>query len=274
MKKKRDVVVIADGTRVISARVPVAKVFRKHWLLLLMLLPAVVYVLLFCYVPMSGLVLAFEKYQFRGGIYHSPWVGLQNFQAILIDGKLPGVTRNTILYNFAFIFLGVIFEMGSAILINELRNKYFKKVAQSFMFLPYFISWVVAGAIMYNIFNYERGIWNSIALALGGSRVDVYNMPGVWPFILIFLKLWKQTGYGSVVYLAAITGMDQEMFEAADIGRNMNSIIGDVRSLPQLKAAFDEACPEMVFHLAAQPLSGRLSDIISAMSDSTQSPKS
>lgn len=207
----------SDGDIVISSRMPIAKVFRRHWLLLLMLLPAVMYVIIFSYVPMTGLVLAFEKYQYRGGIYHSPWVGLQNFQAILIDGKLPGVTRNTILYNIAFIFFGVIFEMGSAILINELRNKYFKKVAQSLMFLPYFISWVVAGAIMYNIFNYERGIWNSVSQALLGVKFDVYNSPQVWPLILVFLKLWKQTGYGSVVYLAAISGMDQEMFEAADI---------------------------------------------------------
>ena len=131
MNKKGIVVHFPDGDRVISSRAPVSKVFRKHWLLLLMLLPAVAYVLIFCYVPMSGLVLAFEKYQYRGGIYHSPWIGLQNFKAILIDGKLPGVTRNTILYNIAFIFLGVVFEMGSAILINELRNKYFKKVALS-----------------------------------------------------------------------------------------------------------------------------------------------
>ena len=217
MKKKGTVIHTPNGDRIVSSRIPVSKVFRKHWLLLLMLLPAVIYVLIFSYVPMSGLVLAFEKYQYRGGIYNSPWIGLQNFKAIMIDGKLPGVTRNTILYNIAFIFLGVIFEMGSAILINELRNRYFKKISQSLMFLPYFISWVVAGAIMYNIFNYERGIWNSIAVALGGNRFDVYNTPGAWPFILVFLKLWKQTGYGSVVYLAAIAGMDQEMFEAADI---------------------------------------------------------
>ena len=217
MKKKGTVIHTPNGDRIVSSRIPVSKVFRKHWLLLLMLLPAVIYVLIFSYVPMSGLVFAFEKYQYRGGIYNSPWIGLQNFKAIMIDGKLPGVTRNTILYNIAFIFLGVIFEMGSAILINELRNRYFKKISQSLMFLPYFISWVVAGAIMYNIFNYERGIWNSIAVALGGNRFDVYNTPGAWPFILVFLKLWKQTGYGSVVYLAAIAGMDQEMFEAADI---------------------------------------------------------
>ena len=85
------------------------------------------------------------------------------------------------------------------------------------MFLPYFISWVVAGAIMYNIFSYERGVFNHIVTALGGQPFDLYNTPAAWPPVLIFLKVWKQTGYGSVVYLAAITGMDQEMFEAASI---------------------------------------------------------
>lgn len=102
-------------------------------------------------------------------------------------------------------------------MINELTSKYFKKIAQSFMFLPYFISWVVAGAIMYNFFNYERGIVNHVIKAFGGTPFDLYNTPHAWPFVLIFLKIWKQTGYGSVVYLAAITGLDQEMFEAASI---------------------------------------------------------
>lgn len=200
-----------------NAKMPVSKVLRKHWMLLLMLLPAVVYVIIFSYIPMTGIVLAFKKYTFAGGIYGSPWSGLRNFKSLLIAGKLGMVTRNTLLYNIAFIFLGVVFEMGSAILLNEIISKKFKKVAQSFMFLPYFISWVVAGAIMYNIFNYEKGIANSILTFLGREPFDLYNTPGVWPFILIFLKLWKQTGYGSVVYLAAITGLDQEMFEAASI---------------------------------------------------------
>ena len=140
---------------------------------------------------MTGIVLAFKNYQYAGGIYGSPWTGLDNFKALLVAGKLGQVTRNTLLYNIAFLVLGVIFEMGSAILLNELFGKWFKKIAQSFMFLPYFISWVVAGAIMYNIFNYERGVFNHV--------------------------LNKQTGYGSVVYLAAITGLDQEMFEASAI---------------------------------------------------------
>lgn len=190
---------------------------RRHWMLLAMLAPAVLYVIVFSYVPMSGIILAFKRYQYNGGIYFSPWCGLDNFKALLIAGKLGQVTRNTLLYNIAFIVLGVVFEMGSAILLNELHNKYFKKISQSLMFLPYFISWVVAGAVMYNIFNYERGVVNSILVSLGAQPFDLYNTPAAWPFVLIFLKIWKQSGYGSVVYLAAITGLDQEMFEAASI---------------------------------------------------------
>ena len=182
-----------------------------------MLLPAVIYVLIFSYIPMTGILLAFKKYNYAGGIYGSPWNGLANFKALAISGKLGLVTRNTLLYNIAFIALGVVFEMGSAILLNELRNKYFKKMSQSLMFLPYFISWVVAGAIMYNIFNYERGVFNHVLNLFGAAPFDLYNSPKTWPYILVFLKLWKQTGYGSVVYLAAITGLDQEMFEAASI---------------------------------------------------------
>ncbi|MBQ9309107.1 MAG: sugar ABC transporter permease [Clostridia bacterium] len=194
-----------------------SQTLRKHWILLLMLLPAVVYVVIFNYIPMTGIVLAFKNYQYSGGIYGSPWVGIDNFRFLHIGGKLGMVTRNTLLYNLAFIFLGVVFEMGSAILLNEMIFKRFKKLSQTLMFLPYFLSWVVVGAIMYNIFNYERGIANHAIRALGGTPFDLYNSPLSWPPILIFLKLWKSTGYGSVVYLAAISGMDQEMFEAATI---------------------------------------------------------
>lgn len=196
---------------------PFLKTVKKHWLLLMMLLPATIFTILFSYIPMTGIVLAFENYQYKGGIYGSPWVGLQNFQFLLIVGKLGIVTRNTFLYNLAFIVLGVAFEMGSAILLNEIATKWFKKLSQTLMFLPYFISWVVVGAVMYNVFNYERGVVNHLLTLQGVTALDVYNTPDAWPIILIFLKLWKQTGYGSVIYLAAITGLDQGMFEAATI---------------------------------------------------------
>lgn len=198
-------------------KVPFFKTVKKHWMLLAMLAPAVLYVLVFSYVPMTGIVLAFKKYQYAGGIYFSPWNGLDNFKALLVAGKLGQVTRNTLLYNIAFIALGVVFEMGSAILLNEIGGKWFKKIAQSFMFLPYFISWVVVSAVMYNVFNYEKGVINHVLNLIGAQPFDLYNSPNAWPIVLIFLKIWKQSGYGSVVYLAAITGLDQEMFEAASI---------------------------------------------------------
>lgn len=200
-----------------KGKVPFWKTVKKHWMLLAMLTPAVIYVIIFSYIPMTGIVLAFKNYQYAGGIYGSPWNGLDNFKSLIVAGKLGQVTRNTLLYNIAFLFLGVIFEMGSAILLNEIFGKTFKKIAQSFMFLPYFISWVVAGAIMYNIFNYEKGVFNHVLNIFGAEPFDLYNTPMAWPIVLIFLKIWKQTGYGSVVYLAAITGLDQEMFEAASI---------------------------------------------------------
>lgn len=198
-------------------KVPFFKTLKRNWMLLAMLAPAVIYVLVFSYVPMTGIVLAFKKYQYAGGIYFSPWNGLENFKALLVAGKLGMVTRNTLLYNIAFIALGVVFEMGSAILLNEIGGKWFKKIAQSFMFLPYFISWVVVSAVMFNVFNYEKGVVNHILNVFGFEAFDLYNSPNAWPIVLIFLKVWKQTGYGSVVYLAAITGLDQEMFEAASI---------------------------------------------------------
>ena len=156
-----------DGiNKVKPVKTPFLKTVKRHWILLLMLLPAVLYVVIFSYIPMTGVVLAFKKYNYNGGIYFSPWNGLNNFKALMISGKLGMVTRNTILYNIIFISLGVVLEMGSAILLNELRCKIFKKTAQSFMFLPYFISWVVAGAIVYNIFSFERGVANNILTSL------------------------------------------------------------------------------------------------------------
>ncbi len=204
-----------DPSRAI--RPPFLKTVRKHWLLLVMLLPALTYAVVFSYIPMTGVILAFKNYQYSGGIYFSPWVGLENFKFLHIAGKLDVVTRNTLLYNAAFIVLGILLEMGIAILLNELRKRWFRKGAQTMMFLPYFLSWVVVGAVMYNIFNYERGVANHLLKALGMKPFDLYNSPGAWPAVITFLRLWKFTGYGSVVYLAAITSLDQEMFEAATI---------------------------------------------------------
>jgi len=195
----------------------IGKLLYENRILLLMLLPAVLYTIVFSYLPMGGIVLAFKNFRYADGIFGSPWVGLTNFKFLVISGKLWPVTRNTILYNLAFIIVGMFFQILFAIVLSEVRGKKFKKIAQSSMFFPHFISWVVVAAIVYNIFNYEKGVLNNILVSLGSARVNIYNNPDPWPALLIFLKTWKGLGYGSVVYLAVITGIDQEMYEAADI---------------------------------------------------------
>ena len=201
-------------------KVPFWKTVRKHWMLLAMLAPAVIYVVIFAYIPMTGVVLAFKNYQYAGGIYGSPWNGLDNFKALLVAGKLGQVTRNTLLYNIAFLFLGVVFEMGSAILLNEIQSKWFKKVSQTMMFLPYFISQVLVGVLVYNLLNYDFGFVNGIIRALGGSEdqlLNPYGNPNVWPVLMVLINLWQKTGYNSVVYFAAICGIDAEIIEAAKV---------------------------------------------------------
>ena len=211
--------------------------FHVVWdkkILLLMLSPAVIYTILFSYLPMAGLVLAFKNFRYADGIFGSPWVGLTNFKFLLLSGKLGPITRNTLLYNLAFIVIGMLFQIGFAILLSEVSGKYFKKFSQSAMFLPFFISWVVVAAIAYNVLNFEKGVLNNLLVTMGVERLNIYNNAQPWPYILIFLKTWKGLGYGTVVYLAVITGIDQEMYEAADIdGANVWHKISKI-TLPSL----------------------------------------
>lgn len=182
-----------------------------------MLTPAVLFFILFAYVPMAGIVLAFKQFNYDGGIFGSPWNGLDNFRFFFESGNAWIVTRNTALYNIAFIIVNNVLQIAAAILLFEAVGKWFRKLSQTVMFLPYFISWVVVGAIAYNLFNYDVGTLNSILAAIGLERIDIYNTPSYWPFILVLVSAWKALGYGSVMYLAAITGIDTEMYEAAEI---------------------------------------------------------
>lgn len=192
------------------------KKILKNKVLLLMLVPAVAYVVIFSYLPMGGIVLAFKNYKYADGILGSPWVGLDNFKFLFVSDKIWQLTRNTLLYNITFIIFGMIFEVGFAIILSELTNKVFKKIAQGFMFLPYFISWVVVATIMMNIFG-DHGVLNSIVTAAGGEKTSIYSNTALWPVVMVMVRLWKQTGYGTVIYLAAIAGISQDLYEAASI---------------------------------------------------------
>ena len=183
-----------------------------------MLLPALLYVIIFSYIPMFGITIAFKNYNYNDGIMGSPWCGLQNFEYLKISGKLWALTRNTLLYNLAFIVFGVIFEVGFAIMLSEITKKTFKKVSQAFMFLPYFISWVIAANIFLTFLSGD-GVVNDILQFFHFTDEDILFFqkgPYFW-WIIAIANTWKVMGYNAIIYLAAISGIDQEQYEAAEV---------------------------------------------------------
>lgn len=190
---------------------------KKEKTLLLMISPTVLFFFIFSYLPMAGSILAFKNFTYDLGIFGSKWNGFENFRFFFISGDGLRVTLNTMLYNLAFISVNTVLQVFVAILLAEITSKKFKKIAQTIMFLPYFISWVVVGAIAYNIFNFERGIINSLLLNFHLEPVDIYNTPSIWKYLLVSFSAWKVIGYGTVFYLAAIMSINTDLYEAADI---------------------------------------------------------
>ena len=192
---------------------------KKNRMLFIMLIPAFVLVLVFSYIPMSGLVLAFKKYNIRDGIFGSAWCGFDNFKFFFVSGKGFRVTMNTIVFNLINLVTSQFLAMLLAVVITEMNGRFFKKISQSILFLPYFISWIIVGAFVYNIFNYESGVLNHLLDMFGQPPVNMYRreMSPVWICIIVFFNSWKWAGYNSVIYTAAITGVDQERYEAAAI---------------------------------------------------------
>jgi putative aldouronate transport system permease protein len=189
----------------------------KNRTLYLMFLPVAAYFIVFSYFPMAGIILAFKSYNFRDGIFRSPWNGWDNFEYLIQSGKLLRVTINTIGYNLIFLTVYTVFSILVAVLLSEMAGKWFKKLSQSFMFLPYLISWVTVSAFVYNFLSYEHGYINSILRSIGAEPIDIYANASVWYVLLPLLYVWKWVGFGSILYLAAILGIDPEIYEAATI---------------------------------------------------------
>jgi len=184
-----------------------------------MFLPLGVFYLIFAYFPMAGIIVAFKNLNYRGGIFFSPWIEplFKNFEFFFKSGKAALVIRNTVMYNLLFLSGYTFFSVFVAILISEINLTMFKKISQSIMFLPYFISWVVVSAFVYNLFSYEYGAVNTLFSSLGLPRINIYVTPRYWYWLLPALYIWKWVGYGSVLYLAAIMGIDRESYESAQI---------------------------------------------------------
>lgn len=177
----------------------------------------VILVFIFNYLPMIGAVIAFKDYKYNDGIFGSKWVGLRNFEMFFKSKDFANVAWNTIYLNFIFIIIGTICAVTLAILLFNVVGRKNVKTYQTIFITPYFLSWVVVGYIAYSFLNPAYGILNQLLNALGLGNIDVYSKPGLWPIILTIANVWKNVGMDSVIYYAALMGIDTSLFEAADV---------------------------------------------------------
>ncbi len=212
-----------------AGRVKGKRAHKKRWFTLddldltILSLPTVAWFIAFCYIPMFGVVMAFKNYKVKPGksflyslFVNSDWVGTKNFEFLFKGHDAYIMFRNTILYNIVFITLGVIIPVTLAILISQMYSQKMAKICQTSMFLPHFLSWVVVSYFVYAFLCVDKGLVNKMIQALGGEgKTNYYQVAGPWPYILVFLQLWKTTGYSMVVYLASISGIDGALYEAA-----------------------------------------------------------
>lgn len=197
---------------------------KKTLMLLTMVAPGAIWLLLLRYLPMGGIILAFKNYKiypkdptFLNNLIHSKWVGLDNFKFLFTTGDSWVMIRNTLAYNIVFIILGVIIPVAFAVMMSELSKKFVAKTYQTLMFFPYFLSWVVVSYFLNAFIDAQYGLIPMAQRAAGETAVSWYTTPGPWPYIIVFANLWKNVGYSTVLYLAAITGIDQTQYEAAAI---------------------------------------------------------
>ncbi len=199
---------------------------------LTMVLPGTIWLILFAYLPMPGIIMAFKNYRlqrppadhwiqnrFIYSLIESPWVGLENFRYLILPTNLNNTikfVRNTVLYNLMFMVVGLILSVLLAVIIYELTNRFLAKLYHSIFFLPFFISWVVVAYVVYALANHA-GIINTALASWNLPPLEIYKQKLYWPFIFLFANIWKYTGNGSILYLAIITSIDRQLYEAAAI---------------------------------------------------------
>lgn len=190
------------------------KKMRRYWPVYLMMLPGLVYLFINNYMPLPGLIVAFKNYNAKKGIYGSEWAGLKNFE-YLFKNDAWTITRNTVLYNVAFIIVNTVLAIFVAIILSELVGKR-KKIYQSVILLPNLISSVIIGYLVFAFFSVENGFVNNTILPLFGIEpISWYGEPKYWPFILVFVNAWRMIGYNCIIYLSTIMGIDKSIYESA-----------------------------------------------------------
>ncbi|MGL6198428.1 MAG: ABC transporter permease [Lachnospiraceae bacterium] len=200
-----------------KSKKPIVKQIIRYKWLYVMMLPGIVYLAINNYLPMSGLIMAFKKVNFKIGIWESPWVGLKNFKYLFATKDAWIITRNTVLYNFAFIVLGLIFSVAMAIALSEVKKRKVRSIFQGSILIPYIISYVVVSYLVFAFLGTNGLLNKTILPALGMDPINWYLDTAYWPFIIIFVNIWKGVGYSSVIYLATILGFDASVYEAAEL---------------------------------------------------------
>lgn len=188
----------------------------ENWTLFLLALPGVALIFLLRYLPMFGIVVAFEDFRPQSG-FLSPWVGLRNFRLLWEAPVVVRIVKNTIILNLMFLIAGLFSQVLMALLLNEVRIALFRRLSQSLMFLPFFMGWTIVAMVMYGLLDYNVGTVNMLLRRMGMERVIFTRDPKPWPWILTALRVWKGTGSGCIIYLAVLTGINPELFEAAAI---------------------------------------------------------
>ena len=194
------------------------KRFRREDLpLYIMALPTVVWLVIFCYLPIFGLVMAFQDLNITKGIWGSPFVGLKNFQFLFVSTDAWVITRNTVCYNLVFIAVNLILAVLMSLLLSELRSRMMAKTLQTIYMLPHFLSWAVVAIVLGAFLDYDYGIVNRVMINLGRqtTKLDWYQQRSLWPGLLVGINAWKNVGYSTVLYLAVISGISQDYYEAA-----------------------------------------------------------
>lgn len=193
------------------------KEMKKNWAYYLMILPAATMLFIFAYLPLPGLIIAFEDFNFVDK-FRSPFVGFKNFEFFFSSSYAVQTTVNTIVINLAYLILTTFMAVSVAIILNEIKGKVSKKIYQNAIFIPYFISSVIVGKLVtLIIFSDSMGLANQLVTFFGGESMKWSQIPIAWPFIIIGAHVWQWTGYNSIVYLASIAGFDKELYEAASL---------------------------------------------------------
>jgi putative aldouronate transport system permease protein len=193
------------------------KEIRKNGKLYLLMLPGIIFIFIFAYLPMGGIIIAFQDFNAIKGIAGSEFVGLQNFRFFVESTETLRVIWNTVFLNVLFISFSTIASVTIAVMLSELGGNWFKRISQSLVILPYFLSWTVVAMFVSALLNTDQGLINKAIQAFGGEPILFYSEADLWPLILVLLKIWHGAGFGSIVYLATIVGINPEIYEAASI---------------------------------------------------------